>query len=137
MEICKQLTCNCSGIVKLYSTPGSLREHKKTKMHRLWEEEREKKDLQKDSTKLQNDKDRLNRLVESLREDVESYRKRFEKAIDKIDILQTQLENLKEENDFLKFNNTETLTVVSENEKLRREFEKLKKLYICQEFDLN
>jgi DNA repair exonuclease SbcCD ATPase subunit len=132
MEICKQLICPCNG--KLYCSPTSLKEHTKTKIHRLWEESREKKDLQKDSTKLQNDKDRLNRVIETLKEEVESYRSKLETCRDKLETLRDKNENLQEENECFRFNNTELekkyATFIIEFENLKIENEKLLKVYL-------
>ena len=60
MEICTQLICECNG--KLYKSNTTMKAHRQTNLHLLWELPQKIKDLEIRSTRLENENDNLRRL---------------------------------------------------------------------------
>ena len=65
-----QLKCECTG--KTYSSLATLKAHKQTNVHLMWEYKNEVKNLEVRSTRLENENDNLKRmnviLIEKIKE---------------------------------------------------------------------
>ena len=59
MEICTQLICECNG--KLYKSNATMKAHRQTNLHLLWELNQKIRDLEIRSTRLENENDNLRR----------------------------------------------------------------------------
>jgi len=60
MEISKQLVCECNG--KLYKTAATLKAHRISGIHMLWELPKQIKDLEIRATRAENENAHLKRL---------------------------------------------------------------------------
>lgn len=75
MELSKSLVCPCNG--KLYKSSATMRAHKVSNAHMLWELPQQVKDLEVRATRFENENDHLKRLNSLLIDKLKQYDKKI------------------------------------------------------------